>query len=166
MENEQTAARIFELLNYCPDTGNFTWKTNRRGRRQAGDTAGCIHPHGYVRISIDYRLYNAHRVAWLFITGKWPVQNIDHIDGNRANNKASNLRECSQQANCFNRKLRRDSKSGYKGVSSVNGKWGAWIKINGKSKNLGCSFETAEEAHKAYCEAAKRLYGEFASNGK
>jgi hypothetical protein len=162
MENEQTAARIFELLDYCPDTGNFTWKTNRRGKRQAGDTAGCIHPNGYVRISIDYRLYNAHRIAWLFIAGKWPTQNIDHIDGDRANNKALNLRECSQQANCFNKKMSCANTSGYKGVSFLkkSGKWSAHIKHNGKSKYLGC-FKAPEEAHKAYCDEAKRLYGEF-----
>jgi len=163
MENEITAKRVFDLLEYNPKTGEFIWKTNRPGKAQKGKKAGCIHPHGYHRISIDYRLYNAQRLAWLFITGKWPTKLIDHIDGNPANNCAANLRECDYIQNGANRKISSANTSGYKGVSKVksSGKWGAWIKVNGKSKNLGCHFDTPEEAHKAYKKASNQMHGEF-----
>ena len=163
MENEITASRVLELLDYNPETGNFTWKINRRGRRQAGMSAGCIHPNGYVRISIDYRLYNVQRLAWLFITGKWPDKLIDHIDGNPSNNRFTNLRECDHIQNGANRKMSSANKSGYKGVSKVKatGKWGAWIKVAGKSKNLGSHFNTPEEAYEAYKKASNQMHGEF-----
>jgi len=163
MENEITASRVLELLDYNPETGNFTWKINRRGRRQAGMSAGCIHPNKYVRISIDYRLYNAQRLAWLFITGKWPDKLIDHIDGNPSNNRFTNLRECDHIQNGANRKMSSANKSGYKGVSKVKatGKWGAWIKVAGKSKNLGSHFNTPEEAYEAYKKASNQMHGEF-----
>ena len=133
--------------------------------KEAGMAAGCVHPHGYLRISIDYRLYNAQRIAWLFINGKWPSKNIDHIDGNRSNNKASNLRECNHVQNAANRKISISNTSGFKGVSQIKstGKWAAFIKINGKSKNLG-TFKTPEEAHEAYKSAADRLHGVFAKH--
>jgi len=163
MENEITAQRVFELLDYNPETGNFIWKIKRRGRRKIGMLAGCIHPHGYVRISIDYRLYNAQRLAWLFITGKWPNGLVDHIDGNRSNNRANNLRECNHIQNGANRKIPTSNTSGYKGVSKIksNGKWGAWIKVSGKSKNLGCNFDTPEQAYEAYKKASEKMHGEF-----
>lgn len=166
MENESTANRVRELLDYNPITGEFTWKTNRRGRRQRGMSAGCIHPNGYVRISIDYRLYNAQRLAWLFITGKWPEKLVDHIDGNPSNNRADNLREANWIQNNVNRKISSANKSGYKGVSFIakSNKWGAWIKINGKSKSLG-RYDTPQEAHEAYKKAAYEAHGTFARYG-
>ena len=163
MENEITMFRVFELLDYNPETGNFTWKINRRGRRQPGMAAGCVNTNGYVRISIDYRLYNAQRLAWLFTTGKWPTKLIDHIDGNPANNCAANLRECDYIQNGANRKISSANTSGYKGVSKIKstGKWGAWIKVAGKSKNLGANFNTPEEAHEAYKKASDQMHGKF-----
>jgi hypothetical protein len=166
METNVTAARVKELLDYNPETGEFTWKTNRRGRRQKGMSAGCIHPNGYLRISIDYRLYNGQRLAWLFLTGDWPTKFIDHIDGNPTNNKASNLRECNYSENAFNRKISSANKSGYKGVSFVKStkKWGAWIKIDGKSINLGSKFNSPQEAHEAYKIASQKFFGAFAKH--
>jgi len=163
MENEITAQRVFELLDYNPKTGEFVWKTSRPGKAQKGKKAGCIHPNGYHRISIDYRLYNAQRLAWLFITGKWPSKLIDHIDGNPANNCANNLRECNHIQNGANRKMSSANTSGYKGVSKIksNGKWGAWIKVAGRSKNLGNHFNTPEEAYEAYKKASNQMHGEF-----
>ena len=162
METNQTAGRVFELLDYNPEDGTFTWKKNRRGRRQAGDKAGCLHPNGYIRISIDYRLYNAHRLAWLFMFRTWPIGMIDHIDGNPSNNRAVNLRQANCTQNGRNRKISKSNTSGIKGVSFIKstGKWGAWIKVNGKSKNIG-SFPSKEEAAKAYESAAIKFHGEF-----
>ena len=163
METNQTAARAFELLDYNPEEGTFVWKKNRRGRRQAGHAAGCVHPNGYVRISIDYRLYNAHRLAWLFMSGAWPLAMIDHIDGNPSNNKFVNLREANCVQNGSNRKISKSNTSGIKGVSFIKSvkKWGAWIKVDGKSKNIG-SFHSKEEAGEAYRDAAIKLHKDFA----
>lgn len=165
MENEITANRVKELLDYNPETGDFFWKTKRRGKKQAGMRAGCLHPTGYVRISIDYRLYNAQRLAWVIMTGKWPECLIDHIDGNRSNNRFKNLRQCNFSQNSANRKISASNTSGYKGVSFVKRtkKWGAWIKVNGKSKNLGCAFNTPEEAFEAYKNASIEFFGEFSN---
>jgi hypothetical protein len=166
METEATANRVRELLDYNPETGEFIWKTNRRGKRQKGMSAGCRHPHGYIRISIDYRLYNAQRLAWLLVTGNWPKKFIDHIDGNPSNNKFENLREATYLQNGANRKISSANKSGYKGVSFVKAtqKWGAWIKVAGKSKNLGSNFQTPEDAHEAYKKAAEKLHGMFSKH--
>jgi len=141
---------------------------NQSSRQTAkGMSAGCIHPNGYIRISIDYRLYNAQRLAWLFISGSWPEKFIDHIDGNPSNNQASNLRQANSLQNGANRKISSLNKSGFKGVSFVKstGKWGAWIKVAGKSKNLGSNFATAEEAHEVYKKASDQLHGLFANHG-
>jgi hypothetical protein len=86
---------------------------------------------------------------------------VDHINGNGLDNRRSNLRICSHSENMKNCKRYTSNKSGYKGVGFHNGKWRARINIDRKSIFLG-HFSTAEEAHAAYCEAAKRLYGEFA----
>lgn len=165
METDEIAKRIFELLDYNPEDGSFTWKINRRGRRQKGMKAGCLNTNGYIRISIDYKLYNASRIAWLFIKNKWPDKYIDHIDGNPSNNRANNLREASILQNGANRKKPISNKSGIKGVSLIKstGKWGAWIKVSGKSKYLG-SFATKEQAGKAYEISAKKFFGDFHRN--
>lgn len=99
----------------------------------------------------------------MYIYNRWPNYILDHIDGNRANNKLSNLREATQSQNCANAKLRSNNTSGFKGVyyHPKTGKWKSQIKKDGVSRHLGL-FPTPEEAHKAYVKAAKELFGEFA----
>lgn len=157
--------RIRELLDYDPETGVFVWKTKRRGKGTIGKPVGFVHPNGYLRICVDYRLYMAHHLAWLFIHGELPTKQIDHIDGDRLNNRASNLRLCNHAQNAGNRKVHRNSKTGVKGVSLIRstGRFGAWIKVDGKSINLG-SFQTIEEAGAAYRRKAEEAYGAFASH--
>lgn len=88
---------------------------------------------------------------------------IDHIDGNTANNAIANLREASNAQNCMNKPKPKSNTSGFKGVRyhSRDRRWYAHIRLSGKQVHLGL-FDTAEEAHAAYCEAAHRLHGEFA----
>lgn len=126
---------------------------------------------GYVRRRVKctsnerkYDFMFMHRFIMGLAKGDKSV--IDHIDGNKLNNQRSNLRICSAADNSRNRRKNKTNKIGFKGIGkSGKSRYRASIKFNYKSIYLGV-FDTPEEAHKAYCEAASRLYGEFASNGE
>lgn len=158
---ELTQARLKELLHYDPETGHFTWALRRRSCIP-GQRAGYTRHDGYVCIRIDGQLYLAHRLAWLWMTGGWPANDLDHINVNSNDNRWCNLREATRAQNLCNTRRRADNASGYKGVFWDNSRqrWVARIHVGGKPKHLG-SFATAELAHAAYCEAAKAAYGEF-----
>jgi hypothetical protein len=152
-----TPERLKELVHYCPDTGIFTWAKTRRGCR-LGDTVGCRMKHGYIGIRLDDTLYLAHRLVWLYVHGNWPADQIDHIDGNRANNKLANLREVTNMENAQNtRNPRPNNKSGFLGVRKENSKWLAEIKVNYKPTRIGL-FDTPEEAHQAYILTKRELH--------
>jgi len=155
-------SRLRELLYYDPSTGLFSWKESR-GSKSRGQEAGVFNDNGYVVIRVDKRLYAGHRLAWFYEFGEWPEEQIDHIDGNRGNNKIHNLRKASNKENSRNTALKSSNSSGYKGVSRCNrsGLWYASIKINGKTKSLGRHL-TPEAAHTAYIKEAKLVFGEFA----
>jgi hypothetical protein len=150
-----TPERLRELLNYDARTGVFTWAKTRRGCR-IGGIVGCCMKHGYIGIRLDNTLHYAHRLAWLYVYGKWPINQIDHIDGNRANNAFGNLREVSNAENAQNKRKSRN-KSGFCGVRKENSKWLAEIKIDYKSIRIGL-FGTPEEAHQAYILAKRKLH--------
>jgi hypothetical protein len=144
-----TAERLRYLVKYDPDTGIFTWRASRR-RCRVGDVCGCKAKHGYWFVRLDDVLYTGHRLAWLYIHGVWPKNQIDHIDGDRLNNRTSNLREATNAENAQNvRGARSSSKSGVLGVRKENSKWLAEIKLGGVGKRIGL-FNTPEEAHEAY----------------
>lgn len=158
-----TQARLIEVLRYEPETGIFYWLVSG-GRRTAGKVAGTLHHTGYIQISIDYKLYRAHRLAWLYVTGKWPEGGeIDHKNWIRADNRWCNLRasDCSQ--NKMNRARQADNSSGYKGVTfdKKNQKWAARIKKDRKAVHLGRYMDIIEAA-RAYDRSAIMLFGEFA----
>lgn len=166
-----TCEILRQLLNYDPVTGVFTWKirpgsdqpTNSWNTRFVGKVAGSRNRYGYLSIRVGSRAYRAHRLAWLYMTGGWPQDEIDHIDCDKLNNRFSNLRDCGHAENAWNRPAQRGNKSGLKGVSlSSKGarRYYSSIRASGKRVHLGC-FHTAEEAHSAYVEAATRLHGEF-----
>lgn len=160
-----TQARLKELLHYDPDTGVFT-RIGIAGRngstRSVGSVAGSVSKStGYVRIMVDYREYLAHRLAWLYMTGKWPSLKIDHRNTVKTDNRWVNLREATDVQNSSNRKVKANSASGLKGVTKRGSKWYAAIKVNGEFKHLGC-FATPELAAKAYTDAANQIHGEFA----
>jgi hypothetical protein len=155
--------RIRELLAYDSETGKLYWKQSVARWIKPGDEAGT-HVKRAIDVTIDRKTYRAHRVIWMLQTGEDPGASIiDHIDGNFYNNRFENLRLATPHQNLCNQKKRRDNTSGLKGVSwsEERQKWQTGIQVNGKRISLG-RFDTKEEAYAAYCEAARRLHGEFA----
>jgi hypothetical protein len=139
-------------VRYDPETGKF-WRE-----------AGCVNPtNGYRHIQFQGKQHMEHRVAWFLHYGEWPEDLIDHINGNRADNRICNLRLATAQENSRNRKRPSNNTSGHKGVSWIGHYqgWQATIKFDGKNKFLG-RFPTAEEAADAYNKAALQHHGEFA----
>lgn len=152
-----TAARLREVLRYEPETGLFTWL---RGHR-TGATAGTVNVSGYVQIKVDGRLYYAHRLAWLYVYGIWPTNEVDHRNTRRSDNSLQNLRDASRTVNSENlQSAHSDGGSGLLGVSwsKEKSKWHARIRIKGRTKFLGY-FESSESAGAAYV-AAKRTFHE------
>lgn len=161
-----TRARLKELLHYDPETGVFTRRLNK-GRWKAGSVAGCTAKWSrggvYTVIRVDDVLHLAHRLAWLYVTGEWPSDEIDHIDLNGANNRWANLRAATGDQNKANKPKQSNNTTGFKGVwfHRQIGRYAASINIRGKKHSLGC-YATPEEAHAAYRAAAVRAWGEYA----
>lgn len=157
-KTDLTAERLRELLHYDPDTGVFRWVAARPNCR-SGEQAGCTRENGHVIICLDGKLYYAHRLAWLYVHGAWPSKLIDHINGNRSDNRIQNLRDVEPSVNAQNiRQAFKTNASGVLGASLFKrtGRYVAMIRIDGKKRYLGY-FDTAEEAHAAYL-AAKRKH--------
>jgi len=157
-----TAEELRSDLDYDPETGHLTWKANRTGVSK-GALAGKLEKNGYRRITVRRKVYLAHHLAWLHVTGHWPTKTIDHIDGDPDNNSFSNLRQATMSQQQQNRKRHSTNKSGFKGVSKTSDgySWRAAIRTNGKTMHLG-RFKTPQEAHKIYCAAAEKYFGKFA----
>lgn len=152
-----TAERLRELFHYDPETGVFTRLVDA-GRIRAGSIAGCEDNNGYLLIMIDYRQHKAHRLAWLYVHGVLPANQIDHIDGNPANNRIDNLRDVTAAVNQQNRKrAQTNNKLGFLGVTRSGNKFEAAIRLNKKVRHLG-TFKTPEDAHQAYLGAKRRLH--------
>lgn len=150
------------LLHYEPDTGEFYWLVDRGrggGGAKAGSFAGKTSNRGYILIGIAGQNFLAHRLAWLFVHGFMPNDEIDHRNGNRADNRIKNLRLATRVQNARNTQKSANNTTGFKGVSRRRGKFKATIYL-GRQVHLG-DFATAEEAHAAYCKAAQEHYGEF-----
>ena len=157
-----TADELRSQFSYDPGTGEFSRLVRKNNKWPVGSAAGGVSKkYGYVVININGSIYKAHRLAWLYMTGEWPVAEVDHIDGNRANNRWCNLRSATCHQNSRNRKPVTGSYSGLKGVSLQDGRWRSTIYLDGKNRHLGY-FDNAIDAHQAYVEAAKKHYGEFA----
>jgi hypothetical protein len=155
-----TQERLKELLNYDPATGVFTWlkPVNRYSMVKPGDRAGCLHKRGYIHIKVDGDCYKAHRLAWLYVHGRWPEPSIDHINRDKADNRLVNLRETDQLGNMQNKGAYRSNTSGYTGVSwnKQRNKWSAQIQFDGKLRGLGF-FDDPAEAAVAYQRARTSL---------
>lgn len=158
-----TQERLREVLNYDPETGMFTWRVPRKGTGGVGSVAGRVNPgNGYIDICVDYRRYLGHRLAWLYMTGEWPTNDVDHKDRVRTNNAWSNLRAATRAQNLANAGRRRGVRTPYKGIQKA-GKtsWQAVISVCGVRRCLG-TYPTAEQAAEAYKRAAVLFNGEFA----
>jgi hypothetical protein len=152
--NELTAAKVRDLLDYDPETGEFVWLKGKT----SGKVAGCVAKDGYWLIVINRRLYYAHRLAWLHVHGEWPHRHIDHRDGDRRNNRIDNLRPATVAENAQNRVAYRTNKSGYLGVVALpRGGFVAQIMVDGKRKRLGSHSDPAE-AHKLYLAAKSEMH--------
>lgn len=158
-----TAERLRELFSYNPDTGEFVRLVRTSARGPLGPVRGSLNSAGYPRVFIDGRSYLMHRLAFLYMTGRWPAEELDHRDGDPSNYRWANLREATRAQNCQNMRRSKKNKSGLKGASfnRQHGTWVGSIAADGTQIMLG-RFDTAEAAHAAYCEAARRLHGEFA----
>jgi len=156
-----TAERLREVLDYDKDTGLFTWRTNVSSTGRFGGTAGCKNKAGYVLIRIDRRLYTAHRLAVLHVTGQWPSALVDHRDMDKANNRWGNLRPATKGQNGQNKVAAQSNnlKSGLLGVywSEANQSWGAKVVVN-RRQHHGGFHPTAEAAHRAYVELKRQIH--------
>lgn len=142
-----TQDRLKEMLHYDEDTGIFTRKT-KVANRLAGTVSGANHNKGYLQITIDGENFLAHRLVWLYVYGKWPQNQIDHINRNKKDNRILNLRDVSNSTNQMNIGLRSHNSSGVTGVvksSKSHKPWAAQIHRNNKKIFLGY-FHTVEEA--------------------
>lgn len=159
--------RVREALHYEPDSGVFTWAKQLSNRNGVGKRAGVIcKQHGYRIIGIDGKTYHAARLAWLWMTGRWPDDRVDHINMDRSDDRWRNLREATHSQNLGNTRRWAHNSSGYKGVhlDGGSGKWRARITHQGKTTCLGLH-ATPSAAHAAYCVAAQDLRGAFARTG-
>jgi len=158
MRNNLTAERVREIIDYNPETGIFIRRINSaKGKTRAGDVAGHIESNGYLALWVLGTKYLAHRIAWLYMTGAWPVDQIDHINRDRSDNRFENLREVNNAENQQNRSIRRDCASGFMGVRKNKSRWMAEIRADKVRFHLG-TYDTPEEASAAYLEAKKRLH--------
>lgn len=162
-KNGPTLERLKEVLSYDSQTGLFVWLKQLGWKGKVGNQAGTRHCRGYVHIMIDQKLYLAHRLAWFYVTGQWPTDQIDHLDCDRSNNRFANLREATNSQNNQNSRKRDGCASKLKGVSwhVSNRMWESRIKRDGLTTRLGL-FKTEDEAHSAYCKAANEMFGIYA----
>lgn len=123
-----TAEKLRHILHYDPETGVFTWMVSPRRRTKVGDEAGNRDYHGYVNITHEGTRYRAHRLAWLYMTGEWPADLVDHKDQNRSNNRWLNLRPATKAQNGQNT---RKEMPGVHWISKA-GRWNVRLMVAGK----------------------------------
>lgn len=158
---------LLRLFAYDPLTGRLTWKTQSNRTDLIGAEVGTINTKsGYRLVGIGRIYYYAHRIIWKMMTGVDPLDQVDHRDGDRDNNRWVNLRPATNSSNLWNSKLRADNSSGFKGVNfdasrSSQKRWRAKIAAHGKIVHLGW-FATPEEASAARATAALKLHGGYA----
>jgi hypothetical protein len=149
-----------EYLDYEPETGVLRWKKRVNSCVLAGAIAGSLSATGYLHIQLKGTHIAVHRVAFALHHGRWPHPVCDHIDGNKLNNRASNLRECSVLNNQHNRRISRNNSSGVKGVYKMGDRWRANVKCNGRTYSR--VFLLLEDAAAWVKQTREQLHGEFA----
>ena len=149
---------LWESFSYSPFTGELRTLKAKRGWSVGRVIGGRVDARGYIRTEIGGNMYRLHRLVWCWVTGEDPgYLEVDHIDGNKSNNRWENLRLATHQQNCTNTSAYSNNQSGFKGVQQVRTKWRAVTRAGGKLRHIGY-FDTPEEAHAAYCRAAKELH--------
>lgn len=161
-----TAEEVRRLFHYDPETGVLTWKIRRQSIK-INDEVGKGHvigSSGYRRVRINTVLYQAHKVIWLYLYGKWSFNQIDHINHNKSDNRQVNLREVTDQQSKKNRPLYKKNKYGAHGIRYRRGKYYVGITIDKKQIHIGV-FDTVEDAVAAR-HAAEKKYGFHENHGK
>lgn len=141
-----TQKRLKELLSYNLDTGEFTWREDKGNKVRIGDIAGCLTEANYINIKAGYKVYAAHRLAFLYVAGYLPEHQVDHINGTRDDNRWCNLRHVSQTCNLQNQKTSKNNVSGFPGVSECPRKFKAQLKFKGNILHLGYYTDPLEAA--------------------
>jgi len=134
-----TQSELFSIFHYAPDTGIFTRVNPPRGYRSPKKGITTRGNNDYIQLKIEKKIYQAHRLAWLYVYGSFPDVPLDHIDGDRLNNRISNLRRATTKQNNENRKMQSNNTSGYRGVcwSKRQKAWKATVRHNGELLYLG-----------------------------
>lgn len=163
MKNSLSFNEINKDLSYCSKSGNFKWKRHMGGRSpKCGQVAGTGHISGYIQIGYKNNLYLAHRLAWLLFYKKWPEKRLDHINGNKKDNRICNLRECTHSQNLLNRSKQINNKTGYKNIFIEGRSKKYMVRINKDKKVYYVGkFLKLENAIKARNRAHKNICGEF-----
>lgn len=157
MRQTLTAERARELFDYDAETGVLLRKVRERRNKKNCDCV-TLRPDGYFVTWADGTLYRTHRLAWLIVHGRWPAAQLDHINGDRADNRLQNLREASDAENLQNlHSAHKDSSTKLLGVTKNHRRWMAMISLQGSRNYLG-TFDTPEEAHAAYLAAKAQLH--------
>ena len=161
-----TASELRALFAYDPQTGIFTRKFATHGKggsKPIGSVAGFDATDGRRYMDIQGKRYYAHRLAWLYMTGDWPVE-VDHRNCDPLDNRWDNLRLATRSQNNANMPIKRHNTSGFKGVSWNRRRnlWRAQICVNKRRYDLG-HYRTPQQASEAYNQAAQRHFGEFAN---
>lgn len=156
-QTEEDLIRVLQKIEYNPKTGVFIRKVDSSWAK-AGDICGATNSKGYIEFNILGKLVRAHRLAFFIMTGRWPTLTIDHIDGDKKNNRWANLREVDNKTNCENKKsINRNNTSGFTGVRAKNGGYEARIKSGGKLISLGV-FGSTQQAHEMYMKNKVQLH--------
>jgi len=165
--SQLTQTELMRLVTYDPNTGLFVNKIFRNVKAKAGDIAGTRTTDGYLAIQISGKKYQAHRLAWLYMTGDWPEHEIDHVNRLRDDNRWRNLRVVTRMENSHNTGKHAKSISGRKGVAwhSRAQKWQVQLRVNHVSHYIGM-YANLDDAVRARAEAEQRLYGAKYANAR
>jgi len=164
VNREMTADLVREIFRYEPESGKLFWNISPTRSVRAGAEAGRVSWQGRVEVGFSGRKYIASRLVWLYVTGEWPMHEIDHINQNPLDNRIANLRDIPRAQNQQNiSRAQSNSKSGIRGVVRRGDKWAAIIMLRKKQTYLGM-FDTPHEAEDAYRSAKRKIHKSWAFN--
>jgi hypothetical protein len=157
-----TREKLKEALEYNPETGKFFWKIRTSKRIHIGDEAGCLAGNGHILIRMYGKLYQASRLAWLYVYGENPLEEIDHKDVNSSNNKIDNLRLATRMQNQWNTRVTSRSKTGIKGVcwNKSSNKWHVQINHNNQ-RVYSAYFDDLNETKEAMLREREKWHSAF-----